>query len=74
MNEPEWIDDFQSSNIDRYRYHKLTEILEVQFRSGATYEYYRVPISRYDELNDAPSKGKYLSESIRDVYNYVRKN
>ncbi|MBI4902343.1 MAG: KTSC domain-containing protein [Acidobacteria bacterium] len=47
-------------------------ILELQFRSGAVYRYYDVPVAVYQRLLEAPSKGVYFNQSIRGRYFYQR--
>lgn len=42
--------------------------LEVEFHSGKVYQYADVPAWRHECLMDAPSKGTYFTQCIRDVY------
>ena len=47
-------------------------ILEVEFNSGAVYQYENVPIATYVELLQAESVGKYFNKNIKSRYNYRR--
>lgn len=48
-------------------------ILEVQFHSGALYQYYFVPESVFQSMLRASSKGRYLHWNIKKPgYPYVR--
>ena len=42
--------------------------LELEFRSGKRYLYFRVPQSCYEELLLAESKGGYFNRSIRNRF------
>ncbi len=46
-------------------------ILEVELLPGGrVYRYFDVPLSIYNELMAADSKGSFFNESIRDLYPY----
>ena len=47
-------------------------LLELQFRSGAVYQYFDVPDGVYQNLLAAPSKGAYFNKHIRGRYRYQR--
>jgi hypothetical protein len=57
-----------SSNLKKVRYSK--NILDVNFKRGGTYRYYKVPPSTYKSLLEAESKGKYFIEHIKDTYEW----
>lgn len=60
-----------SSLIRSVGYDPAGSILEVEFvEPRRTYTFYDVPFSVYDELMQAPSKGQYFNEFIRDDYTY----
>ncbi len=46
------------------------EVLELQFRSGAVYQYFQVPRRVYRDLLRASSKGSYFNQNIRGRYPY----
>lgn len=58
----------QSSNIVSIGYDDGASTLEIEFASGSIYQYYGVPRHIYDELMQAPSKGKFFSTYIRNAY------
>ena len=60
--------DVESSNIARIGWED--DILEIEFLSGSTYEYFNVPEDVYEELMNADSKGSYLAHNIKGVYSY----
>jgi hypothetical protein len=47
-------------------------VLELQFRSGAVYQYFSVPHAVYQSLLCALSKGVYFHQNIRGRYPYQR--
>ncbi len=61
----------ESSLIRSVGYDLAGSILEIELiEPNHLYTFYDVPFSVYDELMDAPSKGKYFNEFIRDLYAY----
>ena len=70
MIEMHYVD---SSNIEAIGYDIDTHQLHVRFsKSGAAYVYYGVEEWRFDEFQQAESKGKYLSANIKGAYDYSR--
>ncbi|HEX7186251.1 MAG TPA: KTSC domain-containing protein [Thermoanaerobaculia bacterium] len=63
----------ESSAISSVGYDPRSEVLEVEFSSGAVYDYYEVPPRVYRALLKAPSKGQYVSRRIRDRYPFERR-
>lgn len=61
-----------SSNIYSIGYDSITCTLEVQFNTGAIYQYYNVPQSIYSGLMSAASHGSYLHAHVKDIYRYRR--
>ena len=59
-----------SSNLSSVGYENGT--LHVRFNSGSLYSYSEVPSYVYDELLNAPSKGRYLAAHIKGHYSYNR--
>lgn len=58
----------ESSNIRAVGYEPTTKKLFVRFQNGTLYEYADVPEQTFNEFNDAHSKGKYFSASIRNNF------
>jgi hypothetical protein len=65
-------DPVSSSTIVSVGYDAPSETLEIQFMSGAVYQYYNVPQSLYDELIVAPSPGQFLAYQIKNAFPYSR--
>ena len=60
----------ESSNIASVGYDG--NIMEIEFNSGAIYQYENVPIRVYDVMMKADSVGKYFNAHIKSKYNYRR--
>lgn len=65
-------DYISSSSIVSVGYDPVIETLEIEFNSGAVYQYYNVSQSIYEELMRAPSKGKFLAYQIKNSFPYSR--
>ena len=65
-------DYVSSSSIVSVGYDPATETLEIEFDSGAVYQYYNESQSIYEELMGAPSKGKFLAYQIKNFFPYSR--
>ena len=65
-------DTVQSLNVVAIGYDRPTGTLEVEFLKGAVYQYYGVPEHMYNEIMNAPSKGRFLNTYIRDSYPFSR--
>jgi hypothetical protein len=61
-----------SSNINSIGYDEESSTLEIEFHSGAIYQYFDVSFPVYDGLMEADSKGQYLSQHIKGKYRYVK--
>ena len=61
-----------SSTVRAVGYDPQSQTLEVEFLSGAVYQYYGVPDPVHDQMMEAPSKGRFLNMYIRDNYPYSR--
>lgn len=62
----------ESTTVRSVGYQRRGEILEIEFQSGAVYQYVDVPARVYEEFLGAESKGKYFNREIRDGYAFVR--
>ena len=56
-----------STNIQSFAYNKATLILEIEFYSGATYQYYQVSEEVYQGLINAGSVGRFFHEHIKNA-------
>ena len=61
-----------SSSMRSVGYDESDQILEIEFVSGGIYRYFGVPREVYQRMLDAPSKGAYFLEHIKDEYQYSR--
>jgi hypothetical protein len=62
----------ESNLIHAVGYDVRTAVLEIQFQDGDIYRYYDVEPETYEELLEAPSKGTYFNDYIRDAYLFDR--
>jgi hypothetical protein len=62
----------RSTNLASIGYDPGDGILEIEFSSGAIYEYYRVPGRVFDGLLSASSPGLYFASNVKDVYQFRR--
>ena len=60
----------RSSNIASVGYDEESETLEIEFTTGAIYEYYDVPSAIHEGLISARSHGRYFHQHIRNRYTY----
>ncbi len=49
-------------------YDPTSRILEIEFATGAVYQYVDVPIDVYEEMLDAPSQGQFFHGRIRGTF------
>ena len=61
-----------STTLRSAGYSPTQRVLELEFTSGAVYQYLEVPASIYRRLIEAASKGTYFNHEIRDDYQAVR--
>jgi len=61
-------ENVQSSMIASFGYEADNSTLEVEFNSGAVWQYFDVPESTYYEMKSADSCGKFFNAHIKDQY------
>ena len=61
-----------SSNLKSIGYDEESKVLEIEFKSGGTYQYYSVPPQIFTNLSSAPSKGKFFHSHIKDVFSFKK--
>ena len=61
-----------SSNIKSVGYDQISNILEIEFDNGRTYQYFDVPNQIYLSLIEASSKGKYFHSIIKSRFEFKR--
>jgi hypothetical protein len=62
----------KSSNVRNISYDEDTRILEVEFHSGGVYHYSEVTPDVYAAFESASSKGTFLYENIKGIYDYEK--
>jgi lysyl-tRNA synthetase class 2 len=60
----------QSLALKGFDYDETKKILRIEFTDGSVYQYQDIPESVYQELKEAPSKGKYFNTNIRDKFGF----
>ncbi|MFT6816104.1 MAG: hypothetical protein ACJAZ3_002021 [Sphingobacteriales bacterium] len=58
----------QSSMIKSFGFDSSSSTLEVEFNSGAVWQYFDVSESTYYEMKSAESCGKFFNANIKDQY------
>ena len=65
-----------SSMVRSFQYFNDTQVLEIEFVNGGSYEYFDVPQHVYDDLlslsQNGGSVGQYVSRSIRKSYRHSK--
>jgi hypothetical protein len=61
----------ESTTLLALAYDDAREILQLEFRSRAIYQYYGVPSAVHEALLAAPSKGSYFNRIIRGRFPYA---
>lgn len=75
----EWVNDFSSSHVAGFGYNPKEKMLTVEFfgtkrnPENQIYDYYDVPADIFSEMKDASSKGEYLTDHIRGVFRYDKR-
>ena len=60
----------ESTTLATVAYDKARGLLQLEFRSGAIYQYFGVAAAVHEALLGAPSKGSYFNLFIRGRYPY----
>ena len=58
----------ESTTLASVLYHPAFRRLEVEFRSGQRYLYFRIPVDCYRQLIASQSKGAYFNRHIRNCF------
>jgi hypothetical protein len=61
-----------SSNISTVLYHEGHQLLQIRFRDGSLYWYFKVPGRVFENLMNAESKGRYAHDHIYSWYTQSR--
>jgi hypothetical protein len=65
------INAVESTTLATIAYDEALELLQLEFRSQAIYQYFSVPVAVYIAFLDAPSKGRYFNQVIRGRFPYA---
>lgn len=68
----EWVESPESSNVVQFGYDRDGQILGVEFKTSGTYQYFDVPEHVFEQMRQASSKGKFISQHIKGSYRYAR--
>jgi hypothetical protein len=60
----------ESTTLATVAYDDARELLQLEFRSRAIYQYFGVPATVHADLLRAPSKGSYFNRVIRGCFPY----
>jgi hypothetical protein len=60
----------ESSTLAALAYNDARQMLQLEFRSRAIYQYFGVPAAVHEALLRAPSKGSYFNRVIRGHFPY----
>ena len=61
-----------STDIRAIGYDVDSQTLEIEFNTGAVYQYSGVPSGEHDGIMAADSKGKYFHANIKNKYSFVK--
>jgi hypothetical protein len=61
-----------STTLQSVGYESKSQVLELEFCSGALYQYFEVPEEEHQALLSAESKGRYFGFHIRNQYRFER--
>lgn len=64
----------ESTTLAAIAYDDVREILQLEFRSRAVYQYFGVAAEVHEALLRAPSKGRYFNRVIRGRYHFAVAN
>ena len=64
------VTEFDSSAVERARYHPDTATLDIWYKGGDRYSYFDVPEEVYRALRDADSAGEYVNLEIKPNHRY----
>ena len=68
----EWIETLNSSNVARFAYDESNQVLKVEFKNGAIYDYYDIPENVFHGMRGAPSAGQFLAQNVKSRFRYAR--
>lgn len=67
-----WIATPESSNIAGFDYVEDRQVLIVEFKNGGRYNYFDVPVTVFERMKAAASKGRFHAQDVKGKYRYAR--
>ena len=64
--------EIASSNLQSASYNTEDGTLQITFKSGGVYEYYKVPWEKFTKLRLAESQGRFFNLNISKTYEYKK--
>ena len=64
------VHEFASSAIARAAYDPAATTLDLWYRGGDRYRYFKVPEAIFDDLLAAPSAGEFVNREIKPRFGY----
>jgi hypothetical protein len=64
--------EITSSNLKSASYNTEDGTLQITFKSGGVYEYYKVPWEKFTKLRLAESTGRFFNLNISKTYEYKK--
>jgi hypothetical protein len=61
-----------STSVASVGYDNATRTLEIEFKTGRVYQYHGVEADIFEQLTNAPSKGRFMNAYIRNSYPFSR--
>lgn len=61
-----------STTLTTVVYDQARQVLQLEFRSRAIYQYWGVPPAAHEALLGAPSKGRFFNQAIRGRFPFCR--
>ncbi|HWT81161.1 MAG TPA: KTSC domain-containing protein [Candidatus Methylomirabilis sp.] len=61
-----------STTLTSVVYDETRQVLQLEFRSRALYQYWGVPQALHEALLGAPSKGRFFNQAIRGRFPFCR--
>lgn len=71
-DDMESFSEFESSNISKISYDSATCTLEILFLNGGVYQYFDVPLNKWNDFKASVSKGQYFFRFIKNEHRYVK--
>lgn len=62
----------ESTAFTTVGYDEVQQLLQLEFCSGETYDYFEVPPDVFEALLVSPSKGRYFHQAVLGRYRFIR--